>query len=85
MACAKFGVLIEMKSIAFDQAFEQGKNISKYLDLGAARRLNLEKKRVHIDLPAWMVHQLDKEAKRLGVTRQSIIKMWLAEHLKEAA
>ena len=65
-----------MKSIAFDQSFEQGKNISKYLDLGAARRLNLEKKRVQLDLPVWMVHQLDKEAKCLGVTRQSIIKVW---------
>ena len=74
-----------MKSIAFDQSFEQGKDISKNLELGAARRLNLEKKRVHLDLPAWMVQQLNKEAKRLGVTRESIIKVWLAEHLKEAA
>ena len=74
-----------MKAKDFDQAFEQGKDISDYLDLSSARRPELESKRVNVDFPVWMVHQLDKEAKRLGVTRQSIIKMWLAEHLKEAA
>jgi len=83
LVSSELRLLIKMKFISFEQAFEQGKDISKYLDLGAARRLNLEKKRVHLDLPAWMVQQLDKEAKRLGVTRQSIIKMWLAERLKE--
>ncbi len=74
-----------MKAKDFDQAFEQGKDISEYLDLSSARRPELESKRVNVDFPVWMVHQLDKEAKRLGVTRQSIIKMWLSEHLKEAA
>ncbi len=74
-----------MKAKDFDQAFEQGEDISKHLNLNTARRSELEQKRVNVDFPVWMVHQLDKEAKRLGVTRQSIIKMWLAEHLKEAA
>jgi len=74
-----------MKAKDFDQAFEQGEDISKHLNLNTARRPELEQKRVNVDFPVWMVHQLDKEAKRLGVTRQSIIKMWLAEHLKEAA
>ncbi len=74
-----------MKAKDFDQAFEQGKDISEYLDLSSARRPELESKRVNVDFPVWMVQQLDKEAKRLGVTRQSIIKMWLSEHLKEAA
>jgi len=74
-----------MKAKDFDQAFEQGEDISQHLDLSTARRPELEQKRVNVDFPIWMVHQLDKEAKRLGVTRQSIIKMWLAEHLKEVA
>ncbi len=74
-----------MKAKDFDQAFEQGKDISKHLDLSSARRPELKQKRVNVDFPVWMVHQLDKEAKRLGVTRQSIIKMWLSERLKEAA
>ncbi len=72
-----------MKAKDFDQAFEQGEGITKHLDLSTACRSRLQQKRVNIDLPMWMVHQLDKEANRLGVTRQSIIKTWLAEHLKK--
>jgi len=74
-----------MKAKGFDQAFDDGSDISQYLDLSTARRPELEQKRVNVDFPVWMIHQLDKEAKRIGVTRQSIIKMWLAEHLKEVA
>ena len=60
-------------------------DISQHLDVSTARLPELEQKRVNVDFPVWMIHQLDKEAKRIGVTRQSIIKMWLAEHLKEVA
>ncbi len=74
-----------MKAKDFDQAFVQGDDITEHLDLSTARRPELEQKRVNVDFPVWMVHQLDREAKRLGVTRQSVIKMWLAERLKEAA
>ena len=74
-----------MKAKDFDQAFDDGEDITQHLDLTKQRRPELEQKRVNVDFPVWMIHQLDKEAKRLGVTRQSIIKMWLAEHLKEAA
>ncbi len=74
-----------MKAKDFDQAFDDGNDISQHLDVSTARRPELEQKRVNVDFPVWMIHQLDKEAKRVGVTRQSIIKMWLAEHLKEVA
>jgi len=74
-----------MKAKDFDQAFDSGEDISGQLDLSRARRPELEQKRVNVDFPVWMVHQLDREARRLGVTRQSVIKMWLAERLKEAA
>ncbi len=74
-----------MKAKDFDKAFDNGKDISACLDLSGMRRPELEQKRVNVDFPIWMIHRLDREAKRLGVTRQSVIKMWLAEKLKEAA
>ncbi|MCK5305892.1 MAG: CopG family transcriptional regulator [Candidatus Omnitrophica bacterium] len=73
-----------MKAKEFDKKFDKGKNIKKYLDLSKARRPEQEQKRVNVDFPIWMVHSLDKEAKRLGVPRQSIIKVWVAERLEEA-
>lgn len=73
-----------MKAKELDKKFNNGKDISKYLDLSNARRPKQEQKRVNVDFPLWMVHLLDKEAKRLGVPRQSIIKVWIAERLKKA-
>jgi CopG antitoxin of type II toxin-antitoxin system len=74
-----------MKAKDFDKAFDHGEDITGHLDLSRQRRPELEQKRVNVDFPVWMIQQLDREAKRLGVTRQSVIKMWLAEKLKEAA
>ena len=73
-----------MKSSEFDKRFDDGKDISKYLDMSKARRPEQEQKRVNVDFPLWMVHLLDKEAKRLGVPRQSIIKVWIAERIEKA-
>ena len=73
-----------MKAEEFDRLFDQGKDITHLLDLSSARRPNQEVKRVNVDFPVWMVNKLDKEAKRLGVTRQSIIKVWLAERLERS-
>ena len=72
-----------MKAKDFDKKFDEGKNIVKHLDLSKARRPEQEQKRVNVDFPIWMIHSLDKEAKRLGVPRQSIIKIWLAERLQQ--
>ena len=66
----------------FDEKFDNGEDISAYVDWSKARRPNLEARRVNVDFPAWMVERLDREAGRLGVTRQSVIKMWIAERLK---
>ena len=74
-----------MKAKSFDKAFDNGEDISNQLNLTNMRRPELEQKQVNVDFPVWMIHQLDGEAKRLGVTRQSVIKMWLAERLKAAA
>lgn len=71
-----------MNSSEFDQPFDAGESVLEALDLSAARRSRLEQKRVNVDFPLWMVEQLDQEASRLGVTRQSIIKVWLAERLE---
>ena len=72
-----------MKATDFDKKFDEGvEDIIEDLDLKSARRPMLEARRVNVDFPAWMVESLDKEAKRLGVTRQSVIKMWIAERLE---
>jgi len=74
-----------MKAKEFDQKFDNGEDIVEYLDLEKATRPGQEQKRVNVDFPIWMIRSLDKEAKRLGVTRQSIIKIWIAERLKQVA
>ena len=71
-----------MNSSEFDQRFEEGESVLEALDLETARRPRLEARRVNVDFPLWMVEQLDQEASSLGVTRQSIIKLWLAERLE---
>ena len=74
-----------MKAEEFDKKFDNGEDISDYLDMEKARRPGLEQKRVNVDFPKWMIQSLDKEAKRLGVTRQSIIKIWIAERLEHSS
>ncbi len=74
-----------MKARNLDKKFDEGKDISKYLDISKARRPKQEQKRVNVDFPLWMIQLLDKEAKRLGVPRQSIIKVWVAERLEKAS
>ena len=73
-----------MKAKDFDKKFDEGQNISKHLDRSKARRPEQEQKRVNVDFPLWMLHSLDKEAKRIGVPRQSIIKVWVAERLEHS-
>ena len=70
-----------MKAKIFDRKFDSGDKIVDQLDLSKARRVGTAAKRVNVDFPAWMVDSLDREARRLGVTRQSLIKLWLAEKL----
>ncbi len=72
-----------MKARDFDENFDRGENVSSDLDLSKARRRNQEPRRVNVDFPIWMIESLDREAKRLGVTRQSIIKVWIAEMLEK--
>jgi hypothetical protein len=72
-----------MKAKNFDKKFDEGQeDIIEDLDLSTARRTNLEQKRINVDFPAWVVESLDREAARIGVTRQSIIKVWLVERLQ---
>ena len=72
-----------MKAEEFDKAFDAGEDITKYLDLSKAQRPEQEQKRVNVDFPVWMIRLLDKEAKRLGVPRQSLIKVLIAQHLEK--
>lgn len=71
-----------MKARDFDEKFDRGEDVTSELDLSKARRKNQEPRRINVDFPAWMIESLDREAKRLGVTRQSIIKVWIAEMLE---
>ena len=72
-----------MKAEEFDSKFDQGEDITNLLDLSEAHRPGHQQKRVNVDFPLWMSEALDHEAKRLGVTRQSIIKVWIAESLSK--
>ena len=72
-----------MKAREFDKKFDQGKSVTRQLDLSTAVRPGQGQKRVNVDFPTWMIESLDREADRLGVTRQSIIKVWIAERLQK--
>ena len=74
-----------MKAKKFEQQFDEGVDITASLDLSQAKRVRQEQKRVNVDFPTWMVDSLDREASKLGVTRQSVIKVWLAERLEASA
>lgn len=74
-----------MKAKDFEKRFDEGIDITASLDLSKAKRVLQEQKRVNVDFPTWMIESLDREAGKLGVTRQSIIKVWLAERLEKSA
>lgn len=70
-----------MKAKEIEESFDEGEDVSQAFQADKARRVNWEQKRVNVDFPLWMIQHLDREAQRLGVTRQSVIKFWIAEHL----
>ena len=69
-----------MKAQDFDSKFEAGEDLTEYLNFSKACRVNQESRRVNIDFPSWVVEGLDK---RLGITRQALVKVWIAERLRE--
>ena len=73
-----------MKATEFDKKFDAGEDVSDAIDWSQASRRNDEPRRVNVDFPAWVVAGLDKQARHLGVTRQSLIKLWIAEKLQQA-
>ena len=74
-----------MKARAFDEKFDKGESVLRHLDLSKAVRPGSQQRRVNVDFPVWMIESLNKEARRLGVTRQSIIKVWISERLQKHA
>ncbi len=70
-----------MKATEFDKKFDAGEDMSAEVDWSRARRLNVETRRVNVDFPAWVVSGLDRQARKLGITRQALIKMWIADRL----
>ncbi len=71
-----------MKAKDFEQQFDEGLDLTATLDVSKAKRVLQEQRRVNVDFPTWMIDSLDKEASKMGVTRQSVIKVWLAERLE---
>ncbi len=74
-----------MKAKELDKMFDDGEDITTHLDLSTKKRPGLKQRRVNVDFPDWIIETLDREASRIGVTRQSIIKVWIAERIKEEA
>jgi hypothetical protein len=73
-----------MKAKDFDKKFDDNEeDIIDELDLSTIKRPNQTQKRINVDFPSWVIDSLDREASRIGVTRQSIIKLWLVERLEE--
>ncbi|HJS19208.1 MAG TPA: hypothetical protein VJ785_10685 [Anaerolineales bacterium] len=73
---------MKTKASSFDKKFDSGKSVIEHLDISKSRRPAEEQKRINMEVPVWMLAALDREARRLGVTRQAIIKLWLAERLQ---
>ncbi len=67
----------------FDEKFDNDEDISEYVDFSKARSIHESPQRVNIDFPRWVVMRLDRESRRLGVSRQSLVKMWIAERLEK--
>jgi hypothetical protein len=76
---------MKVKAKEFDKKFDAGEDVTKYLDLTRARRPGHDQRRVNVDFPVWMIESLDREASRLGVPRQSLIKVLIARHLEAAS
>lgn len=74
----------KIKAKNFDKSFDKGESVIKHLNVSKKRKVNEELKRVNIDFPAWVIESLDKEARRLGVSRQSLVKMWIAERFEQS-
>ncbi len=74
-----------MKAEELDELFDNGEDITEYLDMSTLTKNGTRTKKVNVDFPEWVINSLDHEAKKIGVTRQSIIKVWIAERLKEEA
>jgi len=70
-----------MKAEDLDQKFDDGEEVLEYFDLSTMKRPGLEMQRVEVDFPQWMLNALDREAQRLGIQRQAVIKVWIAERL----
>ena len=71
-----------MRAHELDRAFDGAEDVSAHVDWSGAKRVNLGTKRVNVDFPAWVVAALDRQARLHGVPRQSLIKLWIADRLK---
>ena len=74
----------KIKAGEFDKAFDEGRNVTKYLDLKSAKARH-PLQRINIDIPQEILEKVDREATRIGVTRTSLVKLWIAKHVDQLA
>lgn len=74
----------KMTAEELDKRFDDGEDMTPYIVPGSARRIHDQPQRVNVDFPRWVVNRLDSESRRLGVSRQALVKMWIAERLEKA-
>jgi hypothetical protein len=67
----------------FEQRFDEGEDITPYIDRATIRRPGIEARRVNVDFPEWVICTLDAQSKRIGVSRQSLIKLWISERIQQ--
>jgi hypothetical protein len=72
-----------ISAVEFDEKFEKKENLVPYLQTDKITKPGLKSRRVSVDFPEWMVQELDRAAQKLGITRQSLIKVFISDKLKE--
>ncbi len=72
-----------MKAAEFDRKFDEGADISAWIDPKSIERPGLTPRRVNVDFPEWIIKSLDAQSRVIGVSRQSLIKLWISERLQQ--
>ena len=74
-----------MNAEEFDRRFDEGEDLDDHIDWASARCPNLAPERITAELPRWVVQGLDRQAEIAGVTREALIRLWIAERLQQAS
>jgi hypothetical protein len=67
----------------FEQQFDEGEDITPFIDMSSIRRPGMEPRRVNVDFPEWMIEKLDWQSRLIGVSRQALVKLWISERIQK--